>query len=434
MMMNDKQDDVLVIGAGASGMMAAIAAARAGAKVRIVEKEKRPGRKLLLTGNGRCNLTNLDPDLPFAYHSVSDAAAAKTVAQQVLGRFGVPETLRFFEELGLMIQDRDGCVYPASGQAQSVLNVLTAELERLKVRTNYNSEAAGLKFDKDMGAWLVKTPGWTYCSKAVIVSGGSRAGMPGTFDEKKGGVLTALRKLGHSVTDPQPALTALHCTDPDIRMCEGARTRALVVLSDGRTGQEAARDEGELQWTASEISGIPAFNVSRFAYGISKSCPMTVSVDLLPGYEEEKICARLADLLCRTDGSGSLTRLMSGFTHEKVAAYLVKRSGLADSLRRPDVKAGGDAYKAAAARLAALIKHLSLTVDAVREVSRAQICIGGISLAEVDACTLESVFCPGLYLTGEILDIDGPCGGYNLQWAWSSGMTAGMAAGQIQKM
>ena len=418
--MNNKLDDVLVIGAGASGMAAAITAARAGAKVRIVEKAKKPGRKLLLTGNGRCNLTNLDPDLPKAYHSVSGGEAAKTVTERVFGRFSVRKTLQFFEELGLMVQDRDGYVYPASGQSQSVLNVLTGELERLRVRVNYNSEVTGLTFDKETGAWLVKTPGWTYCAKKVIVSCGSRAGMPEDPGERKDGLLYMLRKLGHTVTDPRPALTALHCTDPDIRMCEGARTRAAVVLSDKKTGREIERDAGELQWTAAEISGIPAFNLSRFAYGISASSPMTVSVDLLPGYEEEQIRAGLEKQLEKAGGSVSLARILSGFTHEKAAAYLVRKAGYEKAAALPD-------RDEAAGRLAGLIKHLELTVDGTREIARSQICAGGVSPAEVDAETLESKICPGLYLAGEVLDIDGPCGGYNLQWAWSSGMTAGKA-------
>ncbi len=421
--MDYKLDDVLVIGAGASGMTAAIVAARAGSGVRIVEKGKKPGRKLLLTGNGRCNLTNMDPDLPLAYHSVSNAEAAKTVTEQVFGSVGVLETLRFFEELGLMIQKRDGYVYPASGQSQSVLNVLTGELDRLRVRVNYNSEVTGLTYDKEMRAWLVKTPGWTYCAKKVIISCGSRAGMPRDPGERKDGLLTLLRKLGHTVTDPRPALTALHCTDPDIRMCEGARTRAAVTLSDGKSGRLIARDEGELQWTAMEISGIPAFNLSRFAYGISSSSPMNVSIDLLPGYEEERIRAGLFEMLERAGEPVPLPRLLGGFTHEKVASYLARKSGYEKEQDLPD-------KEEAARRLAGLIKHLKLKVDGTREISRAQICVGGVSPAEVNAQTLESKICPGLYLTGEELDIDGPCGGYNLQWAWSSGMTAGMAAGR----
>ena len=150
---------------------------------------------------------------------------------------------------------------------------------------------------------------------------------------------------------------------------------------------------------------------------------MKVSIDLLPGYEEERIRAGLFEILERAGEPVPLPRLLGGFTHEKVASYLVRRSGYEKVQSLPS-------KKETAQCLAGLIKHLELTVDGVREISRSQICVGGVSPAEVNGQTLESKICPGLYLTGEELDIDGPCGGYNLQWAWSSGMTAGMAAGR----
>ena len=461
-------DDVLVIGAGASGMMAAIFAAREGARVRILEKMKKPGRKLLLTGNGRCNLTHWDENLSARYHCVSRSLSGGLLEGPVFMEFGFRETLRFFEEIGLMTQNRDGYIYPRSGQAQSVLNVLMAELERLSVRLKYDTEVTGLEYDKVSGSWMALTKGWAYPARQVILSCGSRAGMSAEKQGEHTDPLLLVKKLGHTVIEPWPALTAMHCPDPDLRFCEGARTRARVTLMGGellpniretgrrplpeprretggssnreadvryqcqeliyreetgdKSGREAERavrsEEGELQWTASELSGIPVFQLSRFAYGLSEHSPMAVSIDFLPDVEETLLQQQLEDLICRYQidvrDKDSLVRLMTGFVHDRIAAFLVRKA----------------AAEPSSADLAAFLKRLALPVDGVRDFSRAQICIGGVPLYEVKPDTLESTVCPGLFLSGEVLDIDGPCGGYNLQWAWSSGAAAGRAAGR----
>ncbi len=416
-------DDVLVIGAGASGLTAAIAAAREGARVRVLERNSRPGRKLLLTGNGRCNMTNMDPVLPSAYHSVRQKAEAADLPKQVLAVFGVSDTLRFFEEIGLMTQERDGYVYPRSGQAQSVLNVLLAELEKLHVKMKYQAEVTGLDYDPDEGLWTVRTDGWAYPARQVILACGSRAGLAESEKSRGADAWELVKHLGHTVTEPWPALTAMHCPDPDLKLCEGARTKAGVTLSDAGSGAVAGREEGELQWTASEVSGIPVFQLSRFTYGLSVKKPMLLMVDFYPEYSEEFLKARLMGLFSSCREKESLSRLMEGFVHARLAAFLVKKAGLRDGFRP-------EKAEETAAVFASLLKRLELTVDGVRDFSRAQICLGGVSPEEVSAVTMESRICPGLYLTGELLDIDGPCGGYNLQWAFSSGMTAGRAAGK----
>ena len=461
-------DDAVVVGAGASGMMAAIFAAREGARVRILEKMKKPGRKLLLTGNGRCNLTHLDENLSARYHSVSRYLSGELLEGPVFKEFGIRETLSFFEKTGLMTQNRDGYIYPRSGQAQSVLNVLLGELDRLSVRLKYDTEVTGLEYDKAAGLWMVQTKGWAYPARQVILSCGSRAGMSAEKQGENADLLPLVKNLGHSVIEPWPALTAMHCPDPDLRLCEGARTRARVTLMDGEflpyirktgrrplpapreeTGENSSREaavryqcqtlvfreetgcnsrckagqliweeEGELQWTASELSGIPVFQLSRFAYGLTEHSPMAVSIDFLPDVEETLLKLKLEDLICRYQidvrDKESLVRLMTGFVHDRIAAFLVRKA----------------AAEPSSAVLAAFLKRLALPVDGVRDFSRAQICIGGVPLNEVKPDTLESLICPGLFLTGEILDIDGPCGGYNLQWAWSSGAAAGRTAGR----
>ncbi len=421
-----KVDDIIVIGAGASGMMAAIMAMRAGVKVRILEKMKKPGRKLLLTGNGRCNMTNLDPLLPAKYCSVQSGSVADIFAEQVFSSFGVRDTLEFFESLGLLTQERDGYVYPRSGQAQSVLNALVSELERLGASLKYDTEVTGLAFDKASGLWLVETGSFAYQAKAVILAGGSRAGIAEKDSQNKKDAFHLAKALGHTGAYPVPALTAMHLTDPDVRLCEGARTRARVKLIDGGIASEAGRvigcEEGELQWTSSELSGIPVFQLSRFAYGCSPQHPMVLSVDFVPDRDERRIQSHLKELIDTYRKGSSLSRILGGYVHSRVAAFLVKKSGY------PETGYPQEETDRISACLASLLKRSALVADRVRDYSQAQICIGGISLTEVEPSTLESCFLPGLFLAGELLDIDGPCGGYNLQWAWSSGAVAGRAA------
>ncbi len=489
---------IIVIGAGASGMMAAILAARSGLRVQILEKQKKPGRKLLLTGNGRCNLTHLDPGLPSRYHSQLPGCT-ENIAGQVFSAFGVEATLNFFESLGLLTQDRDGYVYPMSAQAHSVLDVLLAELDRLHVRIRYDCEVTALDCDAASGLWRVGTEGWSYPARAVVLAAGSMAGIAESAGGRVRDPFQLATALGHTGKPPWPALTAMHCPDPDLALCDGARTKACVTLlhgsllphpgqpgmagsllpqslavarpilpagpdgaapsilppsqgrtapsilppSQGRTapsilppgpdgavpesGPVIVQEEGEVQWTASELSGIPLFQLSRYASGCSPSCPLMLSFDFLPGFEEAWIQDKLQSLLGTYRGTLSPSRLLGGFVHSRLATFLVKKSGYKDVPPAPEDEA------ALAQALAALLKRLILTADGVRDHSRAQICTGGVSLSEVEPETLSSRLYPGLFFSGEILDIDGPCGGYNLQWAWSSGAIAGEAAAKYAK-
>ena len=465
---------IIVIGAGASGMMAAILAARSGLRVQILEKQKKPGRKLLLTGNGRCNLTHLDPGLPSRYHSQLPGCT-ENIAGQVFSAFGVEATLNFFESLGLLTQERDGYVYPMSAQAQSVLDVLLAELDRLHVRIRYDCEVTALDYDAASGLWRVGTEGWSYPARAVVLAAGSMAGIAESAGGRVRDPFQLATALGHTGKPPWPALTAMHCPDPDLALCDGARTKACVTLLHGsllphpgqpgmagsllpqslavarpilpagpdgaapsilppgpdgtvpESGPVIVREEGEVQWTASELSGFPLFQLSRYASGCSPSRPLVLSFDFLPDLEEAWIQRKLQHLLETYRGTLSPSRLLGGFVHSRLAAFLVKKSGYKDVPPAPEDEA------ALAQALAALLKRLVLTADGVRDHSRAQICTGGVSLSEVEPHPLSSRLYPGLFFSGEILDIDGPCGGYNLQWAWSSGAIAGEAAAKYAK-
>ena len=419
---------VLVIGGGASGLMAAITAARQGAAVTLLEQMKKPGRKLLMTGNGRCNLTNLDPQLPSAYIAAPgpQSFSEESPLSDIFKAFDPHDTISFFEELGAPARSQDGLVYPRSGQALTVLTALLKELEHLQVRMKYNAKVLSLSRSENSGKWLVKTDTWTYSSDRVILCCGSKAA-PQTGSDGSGYALAAM--AGHTVTPVLPALTGLICSAGEhapLSLAAGARSKAKLSLF--YKGQLLKKESGELQWTDYGISGIAAFQLSRFAAkemlqegetaasdkkgGVRFSFPMMLIADLVPDQTQEEVCAALSRMLEHRDGRISEKELFGSYVHERAAAFL--------SRLLPEGKPGPDI-----SLIAGLLKGVKLKVTGLRGYDQAQVCTGGIPLAQINLRTLESRIAPGLYFAGEMLDVDGPCGGYNLQWAWSSGFTAG---------
>lgn len=434
---------VIVVGAGASGLMAAIAAARSGAAVTVLDGMKKAGSKLLLTGNGRCNLTNLSEALPAAYLS-QGASREETehFARGALSVLPVSRTLDLFREMGVQVREKEGYVYPRSGQASTVLGALLAELEWLRVKMKYNARVTGLSRDAATGVWSVSTQDWTYEADRVILCCGSNT-LPQTGSDGGGFALAA--SLGHEVTPLSPCLTALVCGERDIGLCAGARTWSRVSLvshreerggaASGRTGRRGPacwEETGEVQWTEQGISGIVVFQVSRGLPAVFSPGELEAVVDLVPDLTEEEVGACIAAMRAHHPAMRR-RQLLESFTHERVAAYLERRCGKAwDRTEEQRVPQTPDGRKGAAdplaAAMAAALKEVRLSVTGRRGFERCQVTRGGVALREVCARTLESLLCPGLYFAGELLDVDGPCGGYNLQWAWSSGYLAGAAA------
>ena len=442
-----KQRTVLVIGAGASGLVAAITAARQGAAVTLLDRMKKPGRKLLITGNGKCNLSNLDPELsarcgssgPIEIVSIPSGKPASP-AGELFRSFGPKETISFFEELGVAVRAQELLVYPRSGQAQSVLNALTAELDRLHVKARYNTEVTALTRSAESGQWTAKTEGWSYQADCVILCCGSKAA-PQTGSDGSGYALAAM--AGHTIVPVLPALTGLICELPpltagaeseetlSLSLAAGARSKAKLSLS--LDGHLLAEESGELQWTDYGVSGIAAFQLSRFAAkallqhptaltkdkkgAVHFQLPMTLSIDLVPDQTETEVRAALQRMIDHSGGTLPRKQLLGSYVHERVAALLAS-SLSSEGAGGPDL----------ASLLAANLKKVVLNVSGLRGFDQAQICIGGVRLAELDPLRLESRLAPGLFFAGEMIDVDGPCGGYNLQWAWTSGHTAGLAA------
>lgn len=401
---------VIVIGGGASGLMAAVMAARQGAKVTLLEKNKQTGKKLLVTGNGRCNFTNRNQDIS-RYRSQNPE-----LAKNVLDAFPMPETVGFFEELGITVKDRWGYLYPNSGQAASIAEVLRLEAQRLQVKLACNTEV--LSLEKQGEIFYVRTDGWTYEADAVIVACGSKAA-PETGSTGDG--YRFAERMGHHVIPPLPALTGLYAAEKDCGKLVGVRMDANVALFiDGALCTE---EEGEVQFTSYGLSGIPVFQISRYvSRALKEGRTCEVRLDFWSTHKAEQIAKLLYEKREHT-GNRSGTDVLLGMFPEKLSQVLLERAGISRK------KKGKDWTENEYRRLAEQVKEFRFTITRCRGYEQAQVCTGGVPLSELKGVSMESAVVPGLYLAGELLDVDGACGGYNLQWAWSSGFLAGTHAG-----
>ena len=404
---------VLIIGGGASGLMAAITAARNGAKVTLLEKNRQTGKKLLVTGNGRCNFTNRNQELSNYRTDRPD------LVKEALESFSVDDTVDFFESLGILTKERNGYLYPGSGQASSIADVLRLTAVKEGVKITCDTKALAVKKINDRFA--VETEGWTYEADALILACGSKAA-PETGSDGDG--YTFAESMGHTVVDPLPALTGLCVAEKDGGKAAGVRADGAVTL---QIGEEKYCESGELQFTSYGLSGIPVFQISRYAArALNQGIECSVTLDLCPLRKRDQVLTRLKDRRAYTQERRGAAVLLGMFP-DKLCSLLLERAGI--SLK----KQGGDWTDEDCERLAAQIKGLHFTISRCRGYEQAQICTGGVPLTELDHTTMESRRVPGLYLTGELIDVDGACGGYNLQWAWTSGYLAGRAAAQEQK-
>jgi predicted Rossmann fold flavoprotein len=399
---------VLIVGAGASGMTAALAASENPAcRVILLERQVRVGRKLLATGNGRCNLTNLAA-APADYHGEDASFCAPA-----LRAFGPEAARAYFRSLGLLtVAEPSGRVYPLSDQANSVVDVLRFALQRPNVELRAGCEVRCVWRRRD--GFLLKTTLGDAEGERLIVAAGGAAG------EKLGGTRAGydmLVSLGHTCTPLRPSLVQLAVAGGATRALKGVRADGTVeVVSAGRV---LARSEGEIQFTESGLSGPAVFEISRAAS--SADGPVTLRLDLLRSVAEDEL---LALLRARREGFPALTaeNLLTGILHNRLGRVLAQSAGL--SLSAP-LSSLGDGELA---RAAGTVKRFELAFDYALGFESAQVTAGGVRTAEFDPETMASRLVPGLYACGEVLDVDGDCGGFNLQWAWSSGRAAGRAA------
>lgn len=400
--------DVIIIGAGASGLMAAAAAASKGARVALLEHKDDIGKKILATGNGRCNFTNTDM-------SVNKFHGSKALIKNGLSQFNYSDTICFFKELGIPAYDNAGYIYPNSRQAASVVAAFRMELMRLHVDVKTGINITDIKPADDLTGYSIQTDKGSFKSKRLIIACGLTASPKLGSD---GSLFRQIEALGHHIQKPLPALCGFSCDGLNFKKITGVRCDATVAsVIDG---QMTEQNTGELQLADYGISGIPVFQISSLiSRALDKGQRVEVIIDFLPAFSDDELNGYIKDRSITTTDNRSLNEMLNGLLNNKLLLELIHKSGVS-----PDKKGRlltDDDCKS----LTRSIKHTAVSVKKPRGLEFAQVCAGGIYTKEIDVRTLESKIHPGLYFCGELLDVDGICGGYNLQWAWTSGYIAG---------
>lgn len=425
--------DVTVIGGGAAGLMAAITAARCGAKTLIIEHMDRVGKKILSTGNGKCNYTNAQQGI--SYYRGENPAFVLPVLEQ----FCHEDTVQFFEELGIYPKVRKGYFYPASEQASAVLDVLRMECTYQNVGTVTSCNLKKIKKTSD--GYRIDTDKDAFLTKKIIFATGLLAA-PKTGSD--GSAIPHIERLGHHFIDIVPALVQLQGKQSFFKALAGIRADVSIDLYienahfrkkktddiQGMTGwDKVCSESGELQLTDFGISGIPVFQISRFATkALHENKAVCARIDFLPAFGETEALDMLNERFYNHAHGKEAGEALIGLFNKKLIDVLLKESQIDLHIPAEQVKTGQ------LARLCNTIKHFHVDIIGSKPMDTAQVCAGGVDTREVDGQTLESKLAEGVYFAGEVLDIDGTCGGYNLQWAWSSGYVAGThAADFLQK-
>ncbi len=423
-----------IVGGGAAGLAAAVRACQAGADVVLFERNDRVGKKLLATGNGKCNFSNTRMGAQY-YHSETADLLSQFVSEE-----SGPQVLDFFTELGMLYREKNGGCYPYSEQAQTVLDVLRFGLESYSTKAHvytdcYVTAVIPLKNGKVRLEFVEEAPDQAAAFMAkkknpqreeanrermtfdrVILACGGKAA-PKTGSDGSG--YRFLKDLGLFCVPVVPALVQLVCKEKDFKAVSGVRTQAEVRLFVD--GQLTDTQKGELQLTDYGISGIVVFQLSRHAaYGVSQKKAVTAELDVVP--EQSEAAWTDALLIRQKQYKGrTMEQFCSGLLHKKLCAYFMKRCGIhpqqpMDRVLEPQIR-----------EFAHLCKCWRVTVERTNGFDAAQVCAGGLSLKEINADFSLKKY-PQIYAVGELLDVDGLCGGYNLHWAWVSGMTAAQSA------
>ena len=398
---------VIIVGGGASGLVAGIFAARQGHKVTILEHKDKIGKKILATGNGKCNYTNL-VQLPECYRSNDSAFPMK-----VLSVFGVQETIDFFRQLGIYPKARDGYVYPNSEQAASVAQVLDMELKRLKVTICLEVRVEHIH--KNKSTFKITTNKGDFTADKVILATGGCAS-PSHGSDGSGYLLA--KELGHKIVKPLPALVQLKSKEKYFKALAGVRTEAYIKLfvNDKFTAEE----KGELLIANYGVSGIPIFQLSRFAAkALSEREMVDLKIDFLPSLNWKETFDFINERL-KSYPKKTAEESLVGLFNNKLAFVMLKEAGIESALYCEKVT------KNNVTDLVNQIKEWKIPISDTNSFEQAQVSAGGADTSEITPSTMESKLVKGLYLTGELIDVDGTCGGYNLQWAWSTGAVAGM--------
>lgn len=419
--------DTIIVGAGAAGMTAALACGKENQKVLLLDRQNQIGRKILVTGNGKCNLTN------FAQKEEYYRSDCPEKAQKVLSVFGQKEAMELFQSLGIYTKDKNGYVYPYSEQAASVREAFETEIKSnphitfVPFSEVYNVQKKAELFlvkvrdeseqsERDKGKLRdgEKIEKIYRCRNLLITTGG----LAGPKFGCDGSGYIFAKVFGHEIIKPLPALTALKSSAPFLKKVSGVRNQAEITLEID--GKPVKKETGELQWTDYGISGVAIFQLSRFAIAaLEEKKEVALYFDFMPELSfDEKL--RLFLTLSQNHKKRDLLSFVKGLFPVKLCPVILREAGLKEETLVGTLKE--EEWKA----LVMAVGCFSLRINGYMGYEKAQVTRGGVSLAELTE-DLESKLQPGLFFAGEVADVDGTCGGYNLQWAFSSGTVAGRA-------
>jgi len=410
--------NIAVIGGGASGMIAALCAAQAGAEVTIFEHMPRMGRKLLLTGSGKCNISNTDMDLSH-FHSGCDDIVSK-----VLEKYPSQTTLSFFEKLGLFVKDKGGYLYPYSESASAVVDILRFAIRDCGIDVHTDVDIKHIEKMKQSndrnleGMFVITTANAKLSFDKIIICTGSCSNRNTGSD---GSGYKIAKSFGHSIIEPLPALTYLNCEEDFYTSLAGIRTSCTVSLFSKDVNKDSTllgKEYGQIQFTKKGISGICVFNLSHLAVKSLRSGEKVIAMlDLLPDVSWAEINDFITNRI-ENIGDRTIEELFIGLLAKPLGICIAKRLNLNLKDKCSSIK--GEKVL----DLCKMIKDFETVVVSYGDIESSQVIQGGVDMSEVKE-TLESKIVSGLYFAGEILDVNGDCGGYNLQWAASSAMCAG---------
>ncbi|BCI60294.1 NAD(P)/FAD-dependent oxidoreductase [Solibaculum mannosilyticum] len=405
------QKALVIVGGGASGLMAALSASiqcremHANLPIIVLEKGPRVGKKLLATGNGRCNLSNLKAS-PERYHGKHP-----NFCRTALSIFSPSTTVGFFGKLGLLCRvEGENLVYPYCEQASAVLDCLRFACERMGVRIRCDAQVQAIQRRKN-GFSVVLSNDTVDCQSVILAAGGMASPQLSSGDD---GYRLA-KSLGHNCTPLFPALVPVRTDPACTRPLKGIRVKGTASLMQGQTSLRT--EKGEIQFSDGSLSGISVMQLSRL---VSFHKHTRILLDLMPDYSEKQVQSLLKRMQHLLQAEPA-ERLLSGLLNKRVGQTLVKQTV---SLSCPI----GNISPAELENIGCRIKAWEFPVLGVGNWKNAQVTAGGLDTNEFDSQTMASRLIPGFYATGEVLDIDGDCGGFNLQWAWSSGHLAGRCA------
>lgn len=397
--------EIAVIGGGASGLMAAITAKKSGKEVVILERKDRILKKVLITGNGRCNITNVNANISnyFGKNIFS--------VENILNRFTPQDTMDFFNELGIVCNEENrGKVYPLSGQASSVVDALRFEAEKLGIKIE--TEFYVRKIEKDGFKFKIYSEDKKKieAGRVILAAGGQSYPELGS----NGSGFELAKELGHSVTKLSPSIVQLKTEKHQVKGLQGIKTDAAVTAYGDN--KKICTYNGELLFTDYGISGNVVFNIS-FVMPLYKN--VEFEIDFMEKFDYNELYEMLKERK-RVLSHLTMENYFNGMINKKLGQFLSKVSGI-EKLSKP-VK---DLNDSDIRKLCTVLKKYRVKILETTGFKNAQVTAGGVSLDEVNIETLESKIVKGLYFSGEVLDVYGECGGFNLQWAWASGYIAG---------